>query len=239
MARVMITGANRGLGLAFVRHYLGEGDQVLAACREPEKAGELRQLEGESGGRLTILRLDVGDPASIREAHGTARAQPHMDGLEVLINNAGIYGRNGGGVAEKLGDLTLDESLAVLRANAAAPLLIAQQFLDLLRNGQSPRLVSISSGYGSVSENTGGFPYHYSASKAALNMYMRSLAADLGPSGIITVVLSPGWVSTDMGGPQAPLTPEQSVQGMARVIAGLTPEQNGGFLDYRGHKQAW
>jgi NAD(P)-dependent dehydrogenase (short-subunit alcohol dehydrogenase family) len=117
--------------------------------------------------------------------------------------------------------------------------MMAQQYLDLLRAGHDAKIVGISSGYGSVSANTGGFPCYYSASKAALNMFMRSLAADAKRWGIMTVLLDPGWVSTDMGGPNAPHTPKQSVRGMIRVIDTLTPQHNGRFFTWQGDDQPW
>jgi NAD(P)-dependent dehydrogenase (short-subunit alcohol dehydrogenase family) len=127
----------------------------------------------------------------------------------------------------------------VLRVNAVGPLLVAQQCLALLRAGHHAKIISLSSGYGSVSSNSGGFPYYYSASKAALNMFMRSLAADAKRWGITTVLLDPGWVRTDMGGPGAPITPEEAVRRMIRLIDSLTLRQNGRFLNWQGHEQDW
>jgi NAD(P)-dependent dehydrogenase (short-subunit alcohol dehydrogenase family) len=166
------------------------------------------------------------------------RAQ--VDGLDVLLNNAGVYSSRGSDApAERLGDLQFEAALTVLRSNAVAPLLVAQQFLDMLQAGVEPKIVSLSSGYGAVSANTGGFPYYYSASKAALNMFMRSLAGDAKRWGIITVLLDPGWVSTDMGGRGAPTSPGQAVASMLRVIDTLTRRHNGHFLTRQGEEQAW
>ncbi|MGH8059406.1 MAG: SDR family NAD(P)-dependent oxidoreductase, partial [Candidatus Entotheonellia bacterium] len=182
--------------------------------------------------------LDVADATSIRASHASVRVQ--ADGLDLLINNAGVYSAHGSsGPEERLGELNFEDAMTVLGVNAVGPLLIAQQYLDLLRGGTRPKLVSLSSGYGSVSANTGGFPYYYSASKAALNMFMRSLAAEAKRWGIITVLLDPGWVRTDMGGPGAPLTPRRSAEGMIHVIDALTPPQNGCFLTWQGHEQDW
>jgi NAD(P)-dependent dehydrogenase (short-subunit alcohol dehydrogenase family) len=110
---------------------------------------------------------------------------------------------------------------------------------DVVARVDQPKIISISSEYGSVSANTGGFPYYYSASKAALNMFMRSLAVDAKRWGMITVLLDPGWVSTDMGGRGAPTTPQQAVDSMIRVIDTLTPEHNGRFFTWQGHEQVW
>jgi NAD(P)-dependent dehydrogenase (short-subunit alcohol dehydrogenase family) len=130
-------------------------------------------------------------------------------------------------------------ALDVLRTNAVGPLLVAQQFLGLLRKGTNACIVSLSSGYGSVSANSGGFPYFYAASKAALNMFMRSLAGDAAGAGVTTVLLDPGWVDTEMGGPHAPLTAPDSVASMLRVIDALGPLDNGRFLNRHGKPKAW
>src|SRR5918996_1427519 len=229
MQRILITGANRGLGLEFTRQYLERGARVFAGCRRPAEARQLQTLRAAQPQSLSIVALDVADPSSIQAAHATVRSQ--TDGLDVLINSAGIYSSRGSEEPlERLGELTFEEALTVLRVNAVAPLIVAQQYLDLLRAGHDAKIVSLSSGYGSVSANTGGFPYYYSASKAALNMFMRSLAADAKRWGITTILLDPGWVSTDMGGPHAPMTPKQSVRGMIHVIATLRPQHNARFF---------
>ena len=139
----------------------------------------------------------------------------------------------------RLGRLELAPALDVLRTNAVGPLLVAQAFLALLRRGAKPRVVSLSSGYGSVSANTGGFPYYYAASKAALNMLMRSFAADTAGAGITTVLLDPGWVRTDMGGPHAPVSARDSVAAMLAVIDALDARHNGTFLDRHGRPKPW
>jgi NAD(P)-dependent dehydrogenase (short-subunit alcohol dehydrogenase family) len=236
--RILITGTSRGLGLEFARQYVERGDRVYAGCRTPPSARRLQDLRAAFPQRLTVITMDVADLDSIRTSHAVVCSQ--VDGLDLLINNAGIYSVHGSAEpTEVLGSLDFADALAVFRVNAVAPLLVAQQYLDLLRAGTRAKIVSISSGYGSISANTEGFPYYYSASKAAVNMCMRSLAADTRPWGITTVLLDPGWVQTDMGGPDAPLTPEQSVGGMIRVIDRLTLRDTGKFLDWHGAEQAW
>jgi NAD(P)-dependent dehydrogenase (short-subunit alcohol dehydrogenase family) len=238
MQRILITGANRGLGLEFTRQYLARGAQVFAGCRKPAEAWQLQSLRVAQPQRLGLVSLDVDDADAIQAAHDTVRSQ--VDGLDMLINCAGIYSSRGSGEPlERLGKLTFADALTVLRVNAIAPLLVAQQCLDLLRAGHDAKIVNLSSGYGSVSANTGGFPYYYSASKAALNMFTRSLAAETKRWGITTVLFDPGWVSTDMGGPHAPLTPQQSVRAMIRVIDTLTPAHNARFFSWQGHELAW
>jgi NAD(P)-dependent dehydrogenase (short-subunit alcohol dehydrogenase family) len=213
---------------------------VFAAWRNPQGAADLRAIANANAGRVTILPLDVSDAGSIRNARQAVAS--HTDALDLLINNAGVYSTrvtSSGDPMEKLGSLVFDDALAVVRTNSVAPLIIVQEFLDLLTGGESPKQVSITSGYGSVSSNTGGFPYYYSASKAALNMLMRCFAFDEKSRPIITILLSPGWVRTDMGTAAAPLSPEQSVGGMVAVIDALTAKDNGRFLDYKGDEEPW
>jgi NAD(P)-dependent dehydrogenase (short-subunit alcohol dehydrogenase family) len=238
MEHILITGANRGLGLEFTRQYLERGAHVFAGCRQSAAVTSLHTLQARFSPRLSIVALDVADADAIRTAHDAVRAQTNS--LDVLINNAAIYSSHGSDEPlERLGNLSFEDALTVLRVNAVAPLLVAQQFLGLLRAGRRAKLVNISSGYGSVSANTGGFPYYYSASKAALNMFMRSLAADAKRWGVTTVLLDPGWVSTDMGGPGAPTTPKEAVAAIIRVIDALAPRHNGRFLTWRGDEQDW
>ena len=238
--RVLVTGANRGLGLEFARQLAERGDRVFATTRDVKRATELRDLAKQHGGeRITIVPLDVDDADSIRAAAETVRGQ--TDALDLLINNAGVYAARvteSGDPAERLGELNFDDALKVLRTNAVAPLLLTQALLPLLKNGTAPRVVSITSGYGSVADNT-GFPYYYGASKAALNMFMRSLAGDVAMRGITTIVMNPGWVKTDMGGAAAPMTADKSVAGMLKVIDGLTPADNSTFKDWRGKEAEW
>jgi NAD(P)-dependent dehydrogenase (short-subunit alcohol dehydrogenase family) len=238
MQHILITGANRGLGLEFTRQYLERGEHVFAGCRKPAAASALQALQVQYSERLSIVALDVADAESIRSA--CVALQSQTDRLDVLINNAGIYSSVGSSEpSERLGKLTFEDALMVLRVNAVGPLLVAQACLDLLRAGEQARIINISSGYGSVSGNAGGFPYYYSASKAALNMFMRSLAADAKRWGITTVLLDPGWVRTDMGGPSAPITPGEAVHSMIRLIDSLRLRQSGRFLNCQGREQDW
>ena len=236
--RVLITGAGRGLGLEFARRYLERGDRVFATCRRPAAARALVALAAAHVDRLTIVPLDVTDARSIRAARAAVGRK--VDGLDLLINNAGMYSTRGSAhPTERLGELRFEDALLLLRANAVGPLMVTQQYLDLVAAGRRARVVAISSEYGSVSENTAGFPYYYAASKAALNMLMRSLAAEARRRGIVTALLDPGWVSTDMGGPEAPVTPARSVAGMMRVIDGLGARDNGRFFTWEGRPAPW
>ncbi|MBF9142206.1 SDR family oxidoreductase [Hymenobacter properus] len=236
--RVFITGANRGLGLELTRQYLERGDQVFAASRQPTQATELQQLKQQYADRLVLLPLDVASADSIAAA--VQAVQANTDALDVLINNAGVYPHAGSGDAhQRLGQLTHDDAIETLQVNAVGPLLVAQALLPLLRAGQRGRILSISSGQGSLTWKATGDPYHYSASKAALNMYMRSLAAEVGHMGLISVLVDPGWMRTDMGGDHATQEPADSARGIIRLAEQLHADENGSFLTWQGQHVPW
>jgi len=221
-----MTGANRGLGLEFARSYATDGWRVHACCRHPEKAKALKAVEGD----LVVHKLDVTD--GLRVA-GLARELAD-DAIDVLLNNAGVYGPRSG-----FGETDFDDWLDVLKINTIAPLRMAERFVEHVARSERKLIVSISSGMGSIAMNDAGGHYPYRASKAALNMVVKGLSADLAARGIIAVALSPGWVQTDMGGSSAELTPEESVAGMRAVIDGLTPADSGRFLNYQGEDRPW
>ncbi len=226
MPTVLMTGANRGLGLEFARSYATDGWRVHACCRHPEKAKALKAVEGD----LVVHKLDVTD--GLRVA-GLARELAD-DAIDVLLNNAGVYGPRSG-----FGETDFDDWLDVLKINTIAPLRMAERFVEHVARSERKLIVSISSGMGSIAMNDAGGHYPYRASKAALNMVVKGLSADLAARGIIAVALSPGWVQTDMGGSSAELTPEESVAGMRAVIDGLTPADSGRFLNYQGEDRPW
>ena len=221
--RWLVTGANRGIGLAFARELVGRGQEVVAAAREPAKAKEL----AATGARVETL--DVSEDASVARLARALREEP----LDVLVNNAGV----GDGV-DSIRDLDFENLSRFFEVNAAGPLRLAKALLPALERGRRRTIVSISSGLASISQNNGGW-YEYRASKAALNMSMRTLAAELSSEKFIVVALSPGWVRTDMGGTGATMTPEESVRAMLRVIEGLTAKDSGTFLDHRGRELPW
>lgn len=233
MKRAFVTGANRGIGLELVRQLLANDWQVFATCRQPDTAEALKALQTP---QLHIVPLEVTDPASIDAA--LQSVQNHAEGLDLLVNNAGIIRAPGIDRQQPLDQLTFDSGLTVIKVNAIAPIQIAQRFLNLLKNGESPKIINMTSGMGSLTHARGKY-YDYRASKAALNMYTRALAQDIAESGIIAIVLDPGWVKTDMGGSNASLTPEQSVEGILNVVAKLTPADNGEFFAYHGKRVPW
>jgi NAD(P)-dependent dehydrogenase (short-subunit alcohol dehydrogenase family) len=232
MKRFLITGSNRGIGLALVRASLARGDRVFATCRRPDEAEELHALAAEHGDRLTILRLDVTDEETIEAS--VEGVQSEEDGLEVLVNNAGISPSG-----ERLGRLDAETMLHTFHVNAVGPMLVSQAFLELLRSGDDPKIVNISSQLGSLTRKSSGGRYSYCSSKAALNMLTRALAFDLRSDGIVVLAMHPGWVRTDMGGSGAPVAPAESAQGIQRVADGLTMSDSGAFYTYQGREVPW
>jgi NAD(P)-dependent dehydrogenase (short-subunit alcohol dehydrogenase family) len=221
---VLITGANRGLGLEFARQYGAAGWQVIGTARRPEAATDLNALE------VQVMQLDVTDQESVDRLANDLENTP----VDLLINNAGIFPRVGG-LAEA-DFVAVERTLAV---NTIGPMRVTRAMLPNLQRGHSKQIVSITSGLGSIADNTNGRFYGYRESKAALNMFTRSLAAELRKEGFTCIVMSPGWVQTDMGGPNATLKPAQSISGMRAVIARLTPEDTGTFWNHDGEQVPW
>jgi NAD(P)-dependent dehydrogenase (short-subunit alcohol dehydrogenase family) len=224
MATWLITGANRGIGLEMVRQLAAKGERVIATARDPGAATELRSIAAQ------ILPLDVASPASV-EALGVA-----IQGLpiDILVNNAGVSS-----TSKTLATIDAAEMARVMAINAMGPILTTKAAIDSLRAGSRKLVVHITSQLGSIANNSGGSTYAYRASKAALNQFNRSLSNELAPEGFTCVAIHPGWVKTDMGGPSAHLTPEQSVRSMLGVIATLGVDRSGAFLNYDGQPLPW
>ncbi|RKH44873.1 SDR family oxidoreductase [Corallococcus sicarius] len=226
---LVITGANRGIGLELTRQSLAQGDTVHAGTRDPAQAQELTALVGDSGGRLHVHALDVTSDESVR-AFAAALTGP----VELLINNAGLRTRR-----DDLEDLSLEDALQMLQVNALGTLRVTRAVLPRLREARGAKIASLSSGLGSIADNTSGGGYGYRMSKAALNMATRSLAQDLRGEGIISVAISPGWVQTDMGGASAPTPVSESAVGLLAVIGRLSLQDSGSYFDFRGERIAW
>ncbi|MEZ8740833.1 SDR family oxidoreductase [Photobacterium swingsii] len=229
--RLLITGANRGIGLALVKHYLDDGWYVDACCRDISQAHELLALVNTSPQQLQIHPLDVTDHAAIMALSHTLAYTP----LDLLINNAGYYGPKGYG----FGHTDIDEWRKVFEVNTIAPLKIAEAFYPQLKQAQQGIIASISSKVGSMTENTSGGGYIYRSSKAALNSVVKSLSNDLLPQGILSVALHPGWVQTEMGGPNALIDTQTSALGLKKVLDNLTPSQSGQFYNFDGTSIPW
>lgn len=226
MTTVLITGSNRGLGLEFVRQYAADGARVLATCRDPDAAHELAAVEGD----VAIHPLDVTDHLAIAALADDLKEEA----IDILIANAGVMSRG-----HRLGEMDYDEFEQVLRTNTVAPVAVTEAFLPHMERGEGKRVALITSLMGSIADNQGGAYYAYRSSKAGLNACGRSLAIDLAPRGFIVLLLHPGWVRTDMGGPSAPIGAETSVRGMRSVIADAKAEHSGRMFAYDGRELPW
>jgi NAD(P)-dependent dehydrogenase (short-subunit alcohol dehydrogenase family) len=231
MPSVLITGANRGLGLEFALQYLAAGWRVYAACRHPELADKLQALLKGSADRIELLAMDVALAPSIARA----AASLHGRSIDVLINNAGIGGNSG----QETGRVDYQNWAQVLQVNTMGPLRVTEAFLEHVARSERKLIVTITSGLGSIADNTSGGSIAYRSSKAAVNMAMRSVAIDLAPRGISSVLVSPGWVRTDMGGAGATLSAAESVLAMRRLIETLGPAHSGKFLRLDGQEYPW
>ena len=235
MPTVFVTGANRGIGLEFVRQYAADGWRVHAACRSPgapalaELCAAHRSIETHA--------LDVRSAASIDRLAAALRDEP----IDVLLNNAGVFGPRPAEDADprqSFGNVDPEIWLEVVRVNALAPLLIAQAFLGSVVASEQRKIVAISSEYGSIADTDGNF-LAYRASKAAVNMMMASLAGELAPRGIAIGIYCPGWVRTAMGGARAPLAAVDSVSALRQRIADLGMQDSGVFRRYDGTPLPW
>jgi len=231
MTSVLITGTNRGLGFEFARQYAADGVRVVAACRNPAAADALGQLEQTTEGRLSVIAMDVTDAKSV----GNAAAQLKELAIDVLINAAGIAGPSG----QTTGNVDYKAWTEVLEVNTMGPLRVLESFMEHIARSERRLVVTITSGMGSLADNKSGGSIAYRSSKAAVNMVMRSAAIDLAPRGISCVLVNPGWVRTDMGGPKAPLSPQESVTAMRQLIDTFGPKHSGNFYNYDGREYPW
>lgn len=231
MTTVLITGANRGLGLEFCRQYADAGWNVIACCRNPAQADELSALSQRYTG-IEIETLDVAHLDKIEALSKKLTATP----IDILINNAGVYGDNR---SNSFGQLDYQSWQHSLLINALAPMKMAEAFLPQIQRGSKKLIVNISSLMGSLADNGSGGSILYRSSKAALNAAMKSLSIELSNQNIGVLILHPGWVQTDMGGANALIDSKTSVSGMCAVINGFTLAQSGAFIKYDGKPMPW
>lgn len=226
--QVLITGANRGIGLEFTEQYAKEGWNVLACCRAPLNASNLNAL-ANTHTNIRVLKLDVADFAQI----DALALQLKDEKIDVLINNAGIYPES------SLADSNSEDWLEAFKINSIAPLKMATAFTKHIANSELKKIATLSSKMGSMNDNTSGGSYIYRSTKTAVNMVMKSLSIDLMPSGVAAVTLHPGWVQTDMGGSNALIDTKTSVTGLRKVINDLELSNTGKFIAYDGKEIAW
>lgn len=240
MPTLLISGANRGLGLELVKQFDARAWRIHACCRMPEKASELQTIATKSDGRVRVHTLDVTDFGAIDDLANALQGEP----IDVLFNNAGLMDRqqqpfNRDGPTQAFGSIDYGEWRQILRVNVLAPLRMAEVFVDNVAASERKTIVTMSSIMGSIEKNDWGGWYSYRTSKTAVNMMMRGLASDLKERGITAVGVHPGWVRTDMGGAGADVAPGESAHGIAAVVDGLTPDQSGHYLTYDGGELPW
>jgi NAD(P)-dependent dehydrogenase (short-subunit alcohol dehydrogenase family) len=226
--QVLITGANRGIGLEFARQYAEAGWKVIACCRDLKQAAGLQELVNTYPD-IKAYALDVADFAAIEALAAELRDVK----IDVLINNAGVYPHSDMDHADP------EQWLHAFKVNSMAPFKMATAFAPNLAAGQLKKLVTLSSKMGSLDDNTSGGSYIYRTSKVAANMVMKSLAIDLKAYGISVAALHPGWVQTEMGGPDALIDTRASVSGLRKVIEHLNLENSGQFIAYDGKVINW
>lgn len=224
MLSILITGANRGLGLEFSRQYAAAGWRVIAACREPSAADDLVALAKQ----YPNIRIEALNVADFTQVDALA-ARLADESLDVLLNNAGVYGDKPGQGFGHLDYQAWSETLAV---NTLAPVKMAEAFLPNLERGEKKLIATVSSLMGSMADNTSGGSVLYRSSKAGLNAAMKSLAIDLRPRAVGVLILHPGWVKTDMGGQNALIDAQTSVSGMRQRIEAFSLEQSGSFVRF-------
>lgn len=227
---ILITGSNRGIGLALTRKFAAEGWRVLACCRDPQGADDLQALSREQVG-IRIFQLDVTDREKIRDL----AAELKDEKIDILYNNAGITGPK----PQEFGPIDREGWEEAFRINVVAPYDMTVAFADHVTLSDRKIVAIMGTMLGSISDNGSGGKYVYRSTKAAVHMVGKNLSVDLKDRGITTVMLHPGWVRTAMGGEEATLSPEESVQGLYGVLNKLKPQDNGKLLSFDGSEIPW
>ena len=228
MSSVLITGASRGLGLEFARQYASAGWTVHAGVRNLYQRSAITELQHE---QITCHELDVANHDQILSVAAELAEEP----IDLLINNAGFWlGKN-----EHYGRCDEGQWMEEFQVHLFGTMAMCEAFVDQITAGNRKLIINISSGNGSLTLETGIGDYPYNTSKVALNLISKGLAADLKQRGITVVCFTPGFVSTDMSGPDADLSPDESVNAMCAIIDTLGPEQTGTFLRYNGETVPW
>ncbi|MCW8861281.1 MAG: SDR family oxidoreductase [Rhodospirillales bacterium] len=227
MPTVLITGANRGIGLEFARQYATDGWRVFATCRSGDGLGDIGMIEGDVEG----LVMDVADHGQIDAVAGRLHNEP----IDVLVQNAGVMGPR----RQPFGGTDYREWETAMRVNVFGPMKVAEAFAAQVGRSEQKRMAFISSRLASMTENTSGAYFIYRSSKAALNAVAKSLSINLAGAGITSIILHPGWVRTRMGGPDGNLDPAESVSALRKLIAQSSPADNGRFLNVDGAEIPW
>ncbi len=231
MKTVLITGANRGIGLEHARRYAERGALVFATARQPQEANDLAALSRRHAGKLEVLPYDAAEPdaaAALKKRLGDAP-------VDLMFANAGAMGTR----RQSFGDVDGEALLDLIRVNAVAPLKLAEALADNVAASERKTMAFQTSLMGSIADNGSGGAYAYRLSKAALNMAGKGVSNDLRGRGIKVAILHPGWVRTRMGGPSGKISEAECVEGQQRILDALTPEQSGKFFNYDGRELPW
>lgn len=230
MKTIIVTGANRGIGLELVKQYCNRNYQVIGTYRDETTSGELISMSRNLD-NLKVYLLDVSSDQSLKDFSSKLGETP----VDIFINNAGVYGPPDSSFSN------VDEKnwIPVFQINAIAPLLLTQLIIENLRNGSQKKLIYITSKMGSIDDNKSGGAYIYRSSKTALNSVVKSISVDLAKDDMKVALLHPGWVRTDMGGPNGLIDTTASVSGMTQVIDSLSQSDSGCFFNYDGSKIPW
>ena len=229
--KILVTGASRGIGLEMVRYAMNKGWDVLACCRHPQRADNLLSMAQLSNGRVSVHIVDMAELATIQALAYELRHEK----IDMLINNAGVYGSD----SNSFGEVDARDWSETFKVNTIAPMKMSEAFIEQLSIGQHKVIACLSSKMGSMSDNTSGGSYIYRSSKAALNAVVKSMSIDLIDKGVKCVALHPGWVKTDMGGPNAEITSKESVSNMFTTLLSLKKEDSGRFIDIDGADIPW
>ena len=229
MSRVLISGASRGIGLELVKQYAAAGDEVIACVRDTGNAALLDEV-ASGADNVTVQQMDAGDPASIEAAAAAIGDAP----IDVLINNAGAVG----GQHQSIDDVDIEEWHRTLDINTIGPLLISRAFKSNLAASGDGKLMIVTSQLAASTWPMGGM-YIYSTTKAGVSKVGQILALDWKEEPITVGLMHPGWVQTDMGGPHAEITAEESASGIRSVIAGMTKADSGNFYKWNGEIHPW
>jgi len=227
---ILITGANRGIGLELSEQFAKDGWQVLACCRNPAEAGQLQALS-DQGLAVELHALDVTNYEQMATLSDQLANRP----IDILLSNAGIYGSKGIG----FGEIDAQEWRQVLEVNTIAPLMLVQAFVEQVAASQQKLVAVISSKVGSIADNSSGGSYIYRSSKTAVNQVVKSLSIDLAERNIAVISLHPGWVQTEMGGPNAEIGTGESVSGLKSILQSAGLAQSGQFIEFNGNSIPW
>ena len=230
METILVTGANRGIGLELVKQYCNQNYQVIGTYRNENTSGEFISMS-QNLNNLKVYSLDVSSDQSLKDFSSKLGDTP----VDIFINNAGVYGPRD----SSFNNVDERNWISVFQTNAIAPLLLTQLIIENLRNGSQKKLIYITSKMGSIDDNKSGGAYIYRSSKTALNSVVKSISLDLAKDGMKVALLHPGWVRTDMGGPNGLIDTTTSVSGMIEVIDRLSQSDSGCFFNYDGSKIPW